>query len=204
MVYISIGNACNVKYQISKHKHQSQTLFFDRLMTTMSAVIDIFSCQDINHILFFDNIQRDIHNPFHLHNSRIIVKTLNYCISIHDIKREFTDTDVFEFIDKYKRRFNRMIQIIQSTEQIYFIRTGGVDAYTQRKFIDTILKINPNCNFSLVVIDNDKANDVGSLKYHHCLYLTFNIDNPVAPDWKTDFLNWDTIFKDIEHHILPS
>jgi hypothetical protein len=201
MVYISIGNACNVKYQISKHKHQSQTLFFDHLMTTMSAVIDIFSCQDINHILFFDNIQRDIHNPFHLHNSRIIVKSLNYCISIHDIKCEFTDTDVFEFIDKYKRRFNRMIKIILSTEKIYFIRTGRVDACVQRQFIATILKINPNCNFYLIVIDNDKANDAGRLKYDHCLYLTLNIDNPIADDWTTDYLNWDNIFFDIEHNI---
>ena len=206
MVYISIGSACNVKYQIDKHKHKLETLFFDWLMTSMNSVIEILSCNDIYSILYFDNIIRDINYPYHSNNSQIIIKSLNRCVSIHDISRNFTDKDIFEFIDKYKRRFDRIIQYIKSKEKIYFIRYGSVDTNDREKFIETILKINPNCNFALIIIDNIyNANDTNNtnniLKYEHCLYIKLNINKPQNSDWHTDYLNWTKIFLDIENNI---
>jgi hypothetical protein len=38
MKYIGIGKYCNVKYQINKHKHNGETLFFDWLMISMNSV----------------------------------------------------------------------------------------------------------------------------------------------------------------------
>ena len=196
MVYISIGVACSVKYQIDKHKHKIETLFFDRLITSMKSVIEILSCDDINKILYFDNIIRDANN-----NSRVIIKSLDHCVSIHDLKINFTNNDILEFIDKYKRRFNRIIKYIKSDEKIYFIRTGSVYNYTQQKFIKTILKINPNCNFSLIIIDNNKNNINNILKSVHCLYIKLNIDIPKPLDWTQTYLNWNKIFLDIENNI---
>ena len=43
MKYISIGNACSVKYNIDKYRGKSKTLFFDWLMTSMDSVIE--GCQ---------------------------------------------------------------------------------------------------------------------------------------------------------------
>jgi hypothetical protein len=201
MVYISIGTACNVKYQINKHKHKLETLFFDWLITSMTSVIEILSCDDIDKILYFDNITRDKNNPFHTDNSRMIIKSLNCCASIHDIKREFTDNDILQFIDKYKRRFFRIMEYIKSDEKIYFLRYDHVNDYAIHKFIETILKINPDCNFAIVVIDNNKENTEIILKYDHCLYMKLNIDTPTTPDWTTEHLNWEKIFLDIENNI---
>ncbi len=91
MKYISVGNACNVKQQIQKYKGGCETLFFDWLMTDMHSVNSIIGCNDINNLLFFDNICSNPNEPIFNNNSRIIIKSLSFCISIHDIKINFTD-----------------------------------------------------------------------------------------------------------------
>ena len=202
-IYISIGNGCSVKYQINKNKHVLHTLFFDWLITSMKSVIEILNCDDINNILYFNNIIRDTNNPFiGTTNSRIIIKSLDLCVSIHDISYDFTDNDIYNFINKYKRRFNRIIQYIKSNIKIYFVRVDNdIDNNTLQQFIKTILNINPNCNFSLIIIDNNKTNNNSILKYEHCLYMKLNIDNPILSDWTLEYLNWSKIFLDIENNI---
>ena len=122
-------------------------------------------------------------------------------MSIHDLSRTYTDNDLLEFINKYNRRFNRIIEYIKSNEKIIFIRNDVIDDNSRHAFIDTILKINPKCNFTLVIIDNNKENYAGIFKYKYCLYIKLNIDIPIIPDWTTNFLNWNNIFQDIENNI---
>ena len=208
MKYISIGMCCNVKYQIDNHKHKDETLFFDWLMISMNSVVEILSTPDINNILYFDNITRDVNIPYHNKNSSIVIKSLDYCVSIHDLLRDYTDSDVFEYIDKYKRRYDRIMEYIKSDEKICFIRDDSSNSNSvvdnnniRQKFVETILKINPNCKFTLVIIDNKNENDSEILKYDHCLHIKLNINPPKYPGWTTTFLNWEKIFSDIENNI---
>ena len=200
MKYISIGCQCSVKYQIDKHKGITETLFFDWLMTSMNSVIKILSCDNINDILYFDNIIKDINIPYHGNNTRIVIKSLDFCVSLHDLPKNYTNDDIINFINKYKRRFNRIIEIIKSNEKIYFIRDdeSDFDDNIRNKFIETILKINPNCNFTIVVINNNKTNDNGIFKYKNCLYFKLNINPTISIDWTKTYLNWEKIFLDIE------
>lgn len=202
MKYISIGTACNVKYNIDKYRGKSETLFFDWLMTSMDSVIEILNCKNINNILYSDNIVRDLNNPYHNNNSRIVIDSLNYCVSIHDLSKNYTDNDVLDFIDKYSRRFKRIIEYIKSNEQICFIRTGYVNFDAIYKFIETIKKINSNCYFTIVVIDNNKQNKPETIKQDNLLYIKLNIDEPIENlDWTQQFLNWNSIFIEIEKNI---
>ena len=118
MVYISIGAACNVTYQIGKHRHRGETLFFDWLITSMLSVIEILGCNNIDRILYSENIVRDANTPLHKGMSRTIIKSLDSCISIHDISSSFSDEDRQDFINKYKRRYYRIIQYIKSEKYI--------------------------------------------------------------------------------------
>jgi len=200
MKYISIGNACSVKYNIDKYRGKSETLFFDWLMTEMNSVIEILECNNINNILYLENIIRDVNNPYILENSRIVIKSLNHCVSIHDLPRNYTDNDILDFIDKYSRRFNRIVQYIKSNEKLCFIRFGHVNYDEIYKFIETIKKINANCDFTIVVIDNDKKNNTEILKQNNLLHIKLNVDNS-ENDWTQQFLNWNNIFLDIEKNI---
>lgn len=200
-MYISIGDRCNVKFQIDKHRHQIETLFFDRIFSSMHSVMELLRCDNIDDILYFDNVGRDKNDPTTSTNSRIVIKSLDYCTSVHDLPLEYSDNDIVEFIDKYKRRFNRIIEYIKSNEKIYFIRSGPVDDNDRQKFIKTILKINPNCNFALVVIDNNINHNSETLKYDHCLYIKLNINRLPSSDWTTSDLEWEKIFLNIENNI---
>ena len=199
MKYISIGGNCSVKYNINKYKDKCETLFFDWLLTSMNSVIDILASDNINTILYFDNIIRDTSNPYN-NNSRIIIKSLDLCCSMHDLPISYTNNDILNFIDKYTKRFNCIIEYIKSNEKICFIRNGFVSNSEIDKFIETIKKINPNCDFTLVVIHNNKNTTL--LKKNHLLFINLDVDVPVENDWKQQFLNWENIFSVIENNII--
>ena len=129
----------------------------------MNSVIEILSCNNINNILYLDNIIRDVNTPDTWTHSKIVIKSLNYCVSIHDLTKNYTDNDILDFIDKY-RRFNRIIEYIKSNEKLCFIRFGHENNDEIYKFIETIEKINANCDFTIVVIENDKKNNTEILQ----------------------------------------
>ena len=201
MKYISIGCAGSVKYNINKYRDKCETLFFDWLMTSMNSVIDILSVDDISEILYFDNIIRDVNIPFCGNYSRIVIKSLDFCVSIHDLPRIYENNEIFEFIDKYKRRFNRIIKYIKSNEKIVFIRAGNEGFDIINKFIETIKKINPNSDFTVVVICNNEKNKTEILQQKNLLYINLNIVVPSDAEWTQSFLNWEQIFLLIENNI---
>ena len=204
MKYISIGTACQVKYNIDKYISKSETLFFDWLITSMTTVIDILSCGDIKNILFFDNIKQDIKNPYVGLNSQIIIKSLDCCISTHDFTKIYTNNDIFNFIDKYTNRFDRIIDFIKSKEHICFVRytIHEINQEEINKFIDVILNINNECNFTLVIIHNDNNNNHNEIiKKEHLLYININVNRTKDSDWTLQHIDWKQIFINIENNI---
>jgi len=202
MRFISIGSACSTKYQIDKCNRKEKTLFFDWLMTDMNSVISILNCTNIEEFLNVNNIVRDEKHPFHHNNSRVFIKSLSFCVSIHDISVEFNDKSIYDFIDKYKRRFTRMLELIKSKEKIYFIRFGKkIDENEKNKFIQTILKINKCCDFALIsIIVNQEEKCI--IKDDN--YLEINIkklQDVDKNDWTHSYLDWKQIFMEIKNNI---
>ncbi len=126
---------------------------------------------------------------------------MDYCVSIHNVSINYTDNDILEFIDKYTRRFNHIIKYIKSNNKICFIRLGYVNNDEIDKFIETIKKINSDCDFTLVVIHNDKKNNTKILKQKNLLYIKLNMNKPTKFECTLQFLNWNKLFLDIENNI---
>lgn len=198
-MFISIGPACNVKYNIRKYKKSDQTLFFDWLGANMSSVNKIMGVKDINDILFFKNIvhHKENHNK---KNSTFYIKSLNYCVSIHDIPLLFNSSHIIEFIKKYKKRYNRIIDIIKKSKStIYFIRASKISSEEKRIFINNIQKINPKCNFKLVEL-LDIKNPKHFINETHFISINlykYKIKNIVKGDWTTSHWAWKKLFNDI-------
>ena len=198
--FLSIGYNCCVKFQINKHKGSKETLFFDWLGTDMNSVISILETTDINNILFFDNIFRDSTKPNSKYGkyARVTIKSLSRCVFIHDLPVNMKNKDVYDFIEKYKRRHQRMIDYIKGKEKIYFLRYGPITDLEKNKFIEVIQKINPQCDFVLVSIKIEQNEN--RIKKEN-FFLEINLTNKDKPnDWEKNFLNWKQIFSDIEHH----
>ncbi len=197
MRYISIGRNCNVKFQINKHKPKQETHIFDWLGTDMDSVIQILQCKDIDEIFNHDNIVEDNKNNTDKRTRpRIILKNLPYCVSIHDLHVRYKKTDVDNFIDKYKRRFKRLIDLIQENEKIYFIRHGEITQEQKKLFIDTILKINPNCNFALVSVFEALVYEMNESEHFFEFKITSK-SNKNQDDWTSSYLDWGKVFKNL-------
>jgi len=148
-------------------------------MTDMKSVITILS-SNIDTIL--ENVVEEADG--------IYIKSCSYCVAIHD--------SIDDFVDKYKRRYARLMEIIKSDKKIYFLRFGAIDELEQQEFIDAVKKVNPNCNFTLVSIEIQQDTKSITKKEH---YLQIKLtDLKVPDDWTTSYLDWKQIFRLMEEN----
>jgi hypothetical protein len=198
MRFISIGRGCNVKYQINKCVEQKDTLLFDWIGTDMDTVNIILGCQDISIYFNENNIEKD-KEYVNKQNSRVIIKQLPKCVSIHDLKSDYRKGDIVRFINKYIGRFEKMINLIRSNEKLYFVRYDQIEENQKNIFIETILKINPNCEFALIsIIDEQDSNIINkSNRFLEFILMNKKIEN----DWSASHLDWKYIFDTIKKMI---
>lgn len=209
MVYISIGDACNMKYQIKSHRNDMETLFFDWLLVDMESVIFILNqYKNIDNLLNRDNIIIKGINRANNAYLKICLKRVSKCLFIHDVKTIHTEDDINEFIDKYKRRFKRLIELINGPKKIFFCRfnTKPLAHDINKLFINTIKQINPRCNFFLVCI-NSFTKKYSVKKEGNYLEIDLEINLKASKsykrcktqiDWTTSHLGWNNIFDTIE------
>ena len=196
-LFISIGGACDVKYNIAKHIGNMHTLFFDWLMVDTDSVSNVIGTKDIDELLKFDNIIQNKKNPVNQGHATIDIKSLTFCQSIHDVPEKFIDQHIKIFIDRYKRRYHRIIKYIKKNKHtIYFIRKGSISEEEKNKFINTIKDINPKCNFKLVSLKNEKVET--DSKY----FVPVNLDDyQISPidknNWTSSYYDWKKIFDDV-------
>ena len=188
MKYISIGNACNSKMAIQKYIGPCETLFFDWLMTDMKSILAVLQCQNIEDILQPKYIVQDNDKPIHETMARIRIQSLSHCISIHDLKINYTEMDVLQMIEKYKRRYDRIHEWIQSNEKLCFIRVGKMNPKECLEFMETILDKNPRCDFLVVNIYNG-ANESIQKRDRFIEIIQANEEKTI---------DWTKVFQEIE------
>jgi hypothetical protein len=195
-VFISIGDACSVKYQIDKHVCKKETFIFDRVITDMNTVIKILNnYNNIDDIINVNSIIKHPYNPVKADKSRITIKCLTKFVSIHDISIDMLEAEVCEFIETYKRRLIRVIDYIMGDEKIFFVRFGEIKNNEKVEFINAIKKINPNCDFSLVGLNNNEdLLDKNIMNINLDKYLIKEIDES---DWSKSYYDWKPIFNGI-------
>jgi hypothetical protein len=190
-MFISIGNACNVKHHIDQHVKQ-ETNFFDWLMTDFEAVIKLLETaaknKNIRDVIRRDNL---LIEPI-LNRTQITMKGLGNCISIHAVPVEYTESDIDDFINRYIRRYERLIGAIQSGKKLVFIRWGAVSNSAAARFVATVKNINECCPFMLVVLDDRST----SLK--NCI-LRMKLSTREVRDtdieWHQSHYIWDDVWK---------
>ena len=204
MVFISIGRGCMVKYQINKHIVSAPTLFFDWLISVMDSVIELFniySCGNIDAFFLRNNITQCSINPIHDNKTaRLLIGSgsLSCCTSIHDVNAKYNEADICAFIEKYKRRFMRIIEYIKSNEKIYFIRYDKINDEQRFKFIATIKRINSNCNFVLIAVKPNQNNNNIIVKENYKEINLISVENKSSkPDWTYSHWDWKKIFDEI-------
>lgn len=191
-VYISLGNACNVKYQINLHVKQTQeTQFFDWLMTSFESVLQVLAESDIERLIHSGALTK---TGDHSGKSVISFNKLQDCVSIHDLPSLYTPEQEAVCIQKYVRRQKRLIGLIRGGGPIYFIRDYGVSEEQATRFVAVVKAICPACRFALIILDN-----VAAHYQNHVMRLRLSEREKLPTDvaWHTSHRNWSELWSAI-------
>lgn len=174
------GPACAIADYIKKYfyNNDKQIDFFDYLVVSMKS---------INEILTNKEIDLDLDSAIlnELNTVTIQFKNFDLLISNHDLK-EFPVTleNMNDVIQKYKRRYNRLISDIKSENIIYFLRffDKELDDTEENEiliFNKNLSVINSSLIFYLIILtDNDNLKLSNKLSYYDNIILfNFNIYN---------------------------
>lgn len=228
MKYISLGVNCVPAYRIKEYASSTATCFFDWLRTDFACVLKILNTKCINEILTIENMNIKTHdddNEFKQYNEvKITFKSLEkeglLLMSHHDVflnhddngeAKEQYHNELIGFIEKYKRRHKRLIELIQSGEEMCFIHMNLNDSSSEiqiDEFVLSIKKIDENALYCFVLLVREPTSLDLYIKYDN--YLKINLSHCSAEknknnkneDWNFPIskIDWELIFKTIQIH----
>ena len=195
------GPACAVANCIKKfYNNNYKTNFFDFLEVSFYSIIQLLKIENINNI---DNELRT--NNYIISNidnkKSIYFNNFNKMISHHDLEENYSNEDYENFILKYKRRYDRLLDIIKEEDKIFFIRYGLENEESIINFINEIYKINEYVNIYFINVDYNIHNLNINYNIKNYIYINFYnyIDNNKKYEddlyYKTLQFNWDKVFE---------
>ena len=188
---ISMGSNCYVKMFLDSHMSKKETQFFDYIGSSMWSINELLR-NDFQGLYDYKNFEKK--HILNKGDKYIFTNNLYYIRFKHDFKQNFNsnindikeDLKFSEFINKYKRRQNRFIELLNSKETILFIRyeednKDRVKYYEEKdelEFIYEFMKIvktkNLNKKFFFILLSHNK-----SLEDKDNNLLVIRINDPV-------------------------
>jgi hypothetical protein len=153
------GPACAIGVCIKKYFYNNnyKTNIFDYLEISFVSIIQLLNMNysDIDYLSYNNHFEKNS-------DGKYTVKFLNFdkIYSHHDLSDNYSESDYKNFIEKYKRRYIRLIDYIKNENKIFFIRYGIEDLEEIKSFISIINKINPKLIFFLIIIVYDDSNNI--------------------------------------------
>jgi len=152
------GPACGIASSIKRYFYNGskQTDMFDYLELSLLSIIQVLLLDNIDLISYNNSFLPNI-NDCH----SVTFNNYDRMISHHDLKIDYNEVDYINFIEKYKRRYFRLIESIKTEDIIFFIRYGEEDTAQLMEFTSIIKKLNPSCDFYIInIIYNDSNNNL--------------------------------------------
>lgn len=206
------GPACAIATIIKKHFYNNnyETNMFDFLEVSLESIIKVLSISNNNL-----NIEDYISNNYNIivnsdGNNSVFFNNFDKLISHHDLILNYNEEIFNIFIEKYKRRYNRLINHILNENKIFFIRFGIENKDSIMNFINNVEKINNNVKvyfINLYFDENNKKlhNDIKNYYYIN-FYDSIDFNKIYSEDlfYKTMEFNWLPIFEVINDNLSNS
>jgi hypothetical protein len=203
------GPACAVATIIKKHFYNNnyETNMFDFLEVSLESIIKVLSISNNNL-----NIEDYLSNNYDIivnsdGNNSVFFNNFDKLISHHDLILNYDEETFNIFIEKYKRRYNRLINHILNEDKIFFIRFGIDNKDSIINFINNVKKINNNVEIYFINLYFDENNKKIDNDIQNYYYINFynNIDfNKIYSEdlfYKTMEFNWLPIFEIINNKL---
>lgn len=217
MIIISLssdiaGPACAVATSIKKNIYENKnypTNYFDYLVVSLKSINQLLKI-GMKNINILKNILKNELNIYENDTEKMTVEFLNFdkMISYHDLDKNYSEKDLSEFIDKYIRRYYRLLEYIKKEKLIYFIRYGDENDQDIIEFNKNISLINPKLHFFFVNLIYKEYTINNIYDAHNYMLINFkeiNIEDIEYSEdlfYKTLQFNWMKIFEIINNHYL--
>lgn len=162
--------ACSIKKNFYNGSNSYPTNMFDYLEISLLSIIQILESE---------NSKDKINSNYEIYlnkDNKYSVKFNNYdhIISHHDLPNFYSEEQLSDVIEKYKRRYDRLINYIKSEDKIFFIRYGLEDYNMIEYFFNIIKKINPNLELFFINIFYKLDNSITEIFNKNYTLLNFN------------------------------
>jgi hypothetical protein len=207
---LSLGHACQVKYQLDMLFGKKETHFYDWLVTDFKSVLYVLN--NINDDAFLDKSQFTNSNVFYNRDSWVLtnhkIEHINFkMISVHDVLSTCDYvTQMDDFVAKYKRRLLRFKELIQSDDVIHMvccIDHQYCDGYIMTNddistFFNLLYGINNNNKCTLHILLPPPYHELSlDITHPRAFIHKLTIINDIKHNWKNDNYNWADIFNTI-------
>ena len=190
-IYIPLGNSCSIAYNLKLLKLRKLAFPFDWVRVTNFNNVTKLIQNKFYGFLDFKNFKfKEFSDKFIVNGKKgSYIYSNNYCSFYHEFNKLIEEHDFNMFKEKYSRRIKRFLDLMNSDNEIIFIREefGKLKISKINNFICAINEIYPNLNYKLIVITNQKVN------FSH-KNLKFYYSEARITDWKRPELNWINIF----------
>ena len=212
MKIISLGHACQVKFNIDRLFKYQETHFFDWLITDFKSVLYIL--KNINNEKLITKSKftdKEIFKPGKTWTDCHKIENIEFkMISVHDFALNMDYMDYMdEYILTYNRRLDRLKNVINSNENIHMIHcldhqfTDGYiinndDIINFKKYLYDI-NSNNNCFLHIVIPPKYNNIDFNNL-IQDKVYVYYLIDTQQGSKcWQNTNFNWNIIFDNINN-----
>uniref|UniRef100_A0A6C0E1T5 Papain-like cysteine peptidase n=1 Tax=viral metagenome TaxID=1070528 RepID=A0A6C0E1T5_9ZZZZ len=171
---ISLGSNCYIKMFLDSHLKKEETQFFDYIGTSMWSINELIK-NDFQGLYDYKNFEKK--HILNKGDKYIFTNNLYYVRFKHDFNQNFSsnvndikeDKKFLEFVNKYKRRQKRFMEILNSKENILFIRyeednKDRIKYYEEKdeiefiyEFMKILKTINPNKKFFFILLSHEKS-----------------------------------------------
>lgn len=205
--FVSLGPNCVIRsrldfYLKNKEINYGETNFFDYNLCNSNSLVQLLKVCDIDYYFNLNNIEykrtNDTHGFAHVWLKNVYFK------SIHDVKNcednQEVEKEILRYIEKYKRRHDRLIKRIKNSNPLVLIYMGEIkdEEYDQ-------IRINLN-SISQKKIPIVCLHDFGENSYieKKDLFVKINYNlYRIGVETKTnwiwmDFLDWNNLFFSME------
>ena len=213
---ISLGPHCCPRVRLDYIKtlnkvEISESNFFDYLMVNFQTILKIIESENIEDIININNTE-----IYYVSADYINVQLKNvYLQSIHDVPNinnvndinniEIIDCIQNNFIDKYIRRYKRLIEKMKN-EDIIFIYHSPISLEESEKFYNIISKI--TTKKIILVSFYDFGENIDTIRKHDNLYyLNYNnlyLTKNYEYEASMAFLDWIGIFEELKKIYLEN
>jgi hypothetical protein len=208
-LYISIGSVCIVSRRLREIQVSQETLFFDWLITSFTSVVEILSIKTIMEIK--EKLSTNITFETQLFEGHQVVSCNHFHTfkSLHDLPDNGSEPAIFksQFIDKYCRRYLRIISLISKKPDITFVHyidhIESIERENIVRFFNTLRELNETNEFKLVILCKHATDECALKSIRNIPSVTCEIlddyikSQPDDTDWTLSYLNWSAIWKKV-------